>query len=67
MEAWVRRVQDDFLAAYVAGLGDSRGLFDEALLPAFDWEQLCRELVYAARHLPTWLPPRRALARRAEA
>ncbi len=67
VEAWVRRVQGDFLTAYVAGLGDSRDLFDDALLPAFDWEQLCRELVYAARHLPTWLPPRQALARRAGA
>jgi maltokinase len=67
VEAWVREVQGEFLSAYAEGLGESRDLFDDTLLPAFDWEQLCRELVYAARHLPTWLPPRKALARRAEA
>jgi maltokinase len=27
---------------------------DEALLAAFEVEQLCRELVYAARFLPRW-------------
>ena len=47
-EAWTLEVQDEFSAAYVEALGDRRDLFDEALLPAFEWEQLCREFVYAA-------------------
>jgi maltokinase len=64
LDDWVGEVQAQFLAAYVEGLGERRELFDEALLPAFEWEQLCRELVYAARHLPTWFAPRLALARR---
>jgi maltokinase len=64
VDGWVREVQEQFLAAYVEGLGERRDLFDEALLPAFEWEQLCRELVYTARHLPTWSAPRLALARR---
>ena len=64
VDDWVREVQEQFLAAYVEGLGERRDLFDEALLPAFEWEQLCRELVYTARHLPTWSAPRLALARR---
>jgi maltokinase len=51
---WVRGVQRQFLAAYVAGLGPRRDLYDEGLVPAFDWEQVCREFVYAARHLPRW-------------
>ena len=63
-ESWVGEMQQAFLAAYVAGLGDRRDLFDEALLPAFEWEQLCREFVYSARHLPGWYAPREALARR---
>jgi maltokinase len=65
VDGWVREAQDQFVAAYVEGLGERRDLFDEALLPAFEWEQLCREIVYAARHLPTWFAPRLALARRA--
>jgi maltokinase len=65
-EAWVAAVQGEFSAAYVDALGDRRDLFDEALLPAFEWEQLCREFVYAARHLPGWYAPREALARRVE-
>jgi maltokinase len=65
-EAWTLQVQDEFRAAYVEALGDRRDLFDEALLPAFEWEQLCREFVYSARHLPGWYAPREALARRVE-
>ncbi len=53
---WTRRVRETFLASYRAGLaaGGVDGLFDETLLPAFEVEQECRELVYAARHLPRW-------------
>ena len=53
---WTAQVRQAFLSAYrtelgVAGHGD---LFDESLLAAFEVEQECRELVYAARHLPRW-------------
>ena len=63
--AWAGHAQGGFLAAYGRALGDRRDLFDEALLPAFDWEQVCREFVYAARHLPAWgYVPAAALSRR---
>jgi maltokinase len=54
VDAWVAEVQDAFRSAYVEALGDRRDLFDEKLVPAFDWEQVCREAVYAGRHLPAW-------------
>ena len=40
----------DARAAFLAGVGP----FDEVLLGAFEIEQECRELVYAARFLPRW-------------
>lgn len=52
--AWTGHAQGRFLAAYTATLGDRRDLYDESLTPAFVWEQICREFVYAARHLPRW-------------
>ena len=62
---WVEQVQQDFLTAYVAALGGRRDLYDDTLVPAFDWEQVCREFVYAARHLPRWgYVPAAALRRR---
>jgi maltokinase len=64
-EAWTAEVQREFLAGYVRGLGDRGDLYDESLQPAFDWEQVCREFVYAARHLPRWgYVPAAALRRR---
>jgi maltokinase len=64
---WVGMVQADFLAGYRSGLGDSAELYDATLLPGFDWEQVCREFVYAARYLPRWgYVPAAALARRTE-
>jgi maltokinase len=63
--AWVGHAQGGFLTGYRRALGDRRDLCDEALLPAFDWEQVCREFVYAARHLPAWgYVPAAALSRR---
>ena len=44
------------LAAYRDRLAE-RGrpdLLDESLLRPFEIEQECRELIYAARHLPRW-------------
>jgi maltokinase len=52
--AWTARAQDEFLSSYVDALGDRHDLYDASLLPAFVWEQVCREFVYAARHLPRW-------------
>jgi maltokinase len=53
--AWTRHTQSRFVSGYREALGDRRDLFDESLLAAYAWEQLCREFVYAALHLPEWL------------
>lgn len=47
IEGWIARTRREFLAA--AG-----GEPDRRLLAAFEIEQECRELVYAARFLPRW-------------
>ncbi len=47
IDGWVARTRREFRAA--AG-----GRLDPALLGAFEIEQECRELVYAARFLPGW-------------
>jgi maltokinase len=56
-----RRVNDDGAAAVSRWIEEAGTLFREAggtvddrLLMAFEIEQLCRELVYAARFLPRW-------------
>jgi maltokinase len=46
IEAWVGATRAAFLAA--------AGPVDQLLLAAFEVEQECRELVYAARFLPRW-------------
>jgi maltokinase len=45
-ERWIGEARDAFL--------DAVGPLDERLLAAFEVEQECRELVYAARFLPRW-------------
>lgn len=45
VETWIARTRHEFLAASHP---------DVALLAAFEAEQECRELVYAARFLPRW-------------
>jgi maltokinase len=45
-ERWIGEARDAFL--------DAMGPLDERLLAAFEVEQECRELVYAARFLPRW-------------
>ncbi|NUW38123.1 hypothetical protein HTZ77_43010 [Nonomuraea sp. SMC257] len=53
---WARETREAMLSAYrhrLAGRGRP-DLLDEALLRPFEVEQECRELVYAARHLPRW-------------
>jgi maltokinase len=56
-----KRVDDDGAAAIRRWIEEAGKLFreavgpvDEWLLTAFEVEQLCRELVYAARFLPRW-------------
>jgi maltokinase len=53
---WVRAARMDFLTAYVARLSalGQEAIFDRRLLRAFEVEQECRELIYAARFLPRW-------------
>ena len=46
VEAWIAASRSEFLSAV--------GPVDEQLLAAFEVEQECRELVYAARFLPRW-------------
>ncbi len=48
IEAWIARTRREFLAA-----ATTRPI-DAAVLAAFEIEQECRELVYAARFLPRW-------------
>jgi maltokinase len=51
VDAWVRQVSGDFLWGYLEYV-DNPGL--DELRRAFDVEQILREFVYAARHLPSW-------------
>jgi maltokinase len=63
--AWTSHAQARFLSGYREALGDRLDLYDESLVPAYAWEQLCREFVYAAIHLPAWLyVPAASLRRR---
>ncbi len=65
--AWTGHAQGLFLSGYRQALVDRPDLFDAALVPAYAWEQLCREFVYAAQHLPEWLyVPAASLRRRLE-
>ncbi|WP_326820551.1 hypothetical protein OHA77_11960 [Streptosporangium sp. NBC_01639] len=54
--AWTAAARDALESAYLARL-DGHGhaaLLDRSLVRPFEIEQECRELVYAARHLPRW-------------
>jgi maltokinase len=46
IDGWIEEARRRYLVAV--------GPFDERLLAPFEVEQLCRELVYAARFLPRW-------------
>ncbi|MEV4563156.1 hypothetical protein AB0K12_05215 [Nonomuraea sp. NPDC049419] len=54
--AWARRARAGLLAAYRDRLAARHrpDLLDERLIRPFEVEQECRELIYAARHLPRW-------------
>jgi maltokinase len=63
--AWTTREQREFLDGYRRALGARDDLFDEALVPAYEWEQVCREFLYAIRHdLLEWLYVPAAAVRR---
>ncbi len=66
--AWTGHAQGLFLSGYRRALGDRRELFEPALVPAYAWEQVCREIVYAVQHdLLEWLyVPAASLRRRLE-
>ena len=65
--AWTGHAQGLFLSGYRRAIAVRPELFDPALVPAYAWEQLCREFVYAAQHLPEWLyVPAASLRRRVE-
>ena len=52
-----QQARRSFLAGYadrLARLGHA-GLYDPAQLPAFRLQQVLREIVYAAQHLPRWM------------
>lgn len=53
---WAAEARDRMLDAYRSRLAERGGaeLLDEALIRPFEIEQECRELIYAARHLPRW-------------
>jgi maltokinase len=54
--AWAAGARAAMLAAYKDRLAarGRPGLLDETLIRPFEVEQECRELIYAARHLPRW-------------
>lgn len=56
VDEWSDRARAELLAAYKAELAhaDMEHLLDERLVPAFEAEQVCRELLYAARHRVPW-------------
>jgi maltokinase len=47
--AWTAATQAAFAEGYLRALGPRRDLYDERLLAAYDWELVCREIVYAGR------------------
>jgi maltokinase len=46
-----------FLTAYRSELATAHAseMFDDALVRAFRYRQVCREYIYAVTHLPRWL------------
>jgi maltokinase len=56
VDAWSTTARAQLLNAYRRELSEAEHshLLDERLLPAFEAEQVCRELIYSARHLKRW-------------
>ncbi len=63
---WTTGEQQAFVAGYRRALDGHDDLFEEDLVPAYEWEQVCREVVYAGQHqFLEWLyVPAAALRRR---
>jgi len=57
LDGWLRRSRERFLEAYRTGLLERHVVpdLDADLLRAFEVESECREFVYAATWLPSWL------------
>jgi predicted trehalose synthase len=57
LPAWLRRSRERFLSAYGAGLREAGApiVLDPTLLRAFELDKECREFIYAATYLPSWL------------
>ena len=57
LDAWLLRVRERFLAAYLTGLvsAGAQITVNAGLLRAFELEKECAEFVYAATYLPSWL------------
>ncbi|MFC4013104.1 hypothetical protein ACFOY2_38165 [Nonomuraea purpurea] len=53
---WAAEARAALLTAYRDGLAEAgrQELLEERLIRPFEVEQECRELIYAARHLPRW-------------
>jgi maltokinase len=56
VDRWSVTARRQLLEAYKAELVSAQRpeLLDERLLPAFEAEQLCREIVYSSDYLPAW-------------
>ncbi len=56
VDAWSHAARAQLLTGYRSELAHvgREDLLDDRLLPAFEAEQVCRELLYAVRHLPRW-------------
>ncbi|WP_169943892.1 hypothetical protein [Microbispora sp. H11081] len=54
--AWAAAARRDLAESYARTLAEAgrADLLDRSLLRPFEVEQECRELIYAARHLPRW-------------
>jgi len=57
LDAWLRRARERFLAAYQAGsiASATPTSLDMKLLRAFELDKECREFIYAATYLPSWI------------
>lgn len=57
LAAWRTRSRERFLAAYRTGLREAGApiVLDPTLLRAFEVDKECREFIYAATYLPSWL------------
>jgi len=57
LAAWLRRSRERMLSSYQAGLREAGApiVLDPTLLRAFELDKECREFIYAATYLPSWI------------